>query len=175
MLVPHDEIREPFIEIYSGERQRLVTSIEVLSLTNKRPGEHGRDLYLKKQKEVLESQVHLVEIDLLRGGEHTTAVSRPWAEKKVGRFDYHACDHHFDRWAEYVVFAWRLEMRTPAVVIPLLPGDPSVRLELQPLLDKVYDTGRYQQQIRYRATSPAPPLTASQMEWADQVLGEKGR
>ena len=55
------------------EGERLVTVIEVLSLANKTPGEKGRELYLEKQREVLGSPVHLVEIDLLRGGEHTDA------------------------------------------------------------------------------------------------------
>ena len=41
--VLHDEFREPFLEIYagSGDSKRLVTSIEVLSLSNKTPGEQG--------------------------------------------------------------------------------------------------------------------------------------
>ena len=41
--VLHDEFREPFLEIYTGSRdnKRLVTSIEVLSLSNKTPGEQG--------------------------------------------------------------------------------------------------------------------------------------
>ena len=65
--VTHDEFREPFLEIYTrGEGgKRLVTSIEILSLSNKTPGEQGRELYLRKQKEILTSQAHLVEIDLL--------------------------------------------------------------------------------------------------------------
>ena len=72
-----DEFREPFLEIYAGgDRERLVTAIEVLSPANKTPGQHGRDLYFRKQRELLDSQVHLVEIDLLRGGEPTTAVRR---------------------------------------------------------------------------------------------------
>jgi hypothetical protein len=76
--VPHDERREPFLEIYVGQsrNKRLVTTIEILGLTNKTPGEHGRDLYLSKQREILASKVNLVEIDLLRAGEHTTAVPR---------------------------------------------------------------------------------------------------
>ena len=47
--VAHDEFREPFVEIYARHDtgKRLVTSIEVLSLSNKTPGEHGRDLYLQ--------------------------------------------------------------------------------------------------------------------------------
>src|SRR5262245_35509774 len=86
--VPHDERTEPFLEIYAGRGQerRLVTSIEILSPTNKTPGEPGRDLYLRKQREILNSKVHLVEIDLLRGGEHTTAVPRILAEAVAGPF-----------------------------------------------------------------------------------------
>jgi hypothetical protein len=52
--IAHDEVREPFIEIYTrkDEGKRLVTSIEVLSLSDKTPGEHGRDLYQHKQREI---------------------------------------------------------------------------------------------------------------------------
>ena len=53
--VLHHEFREPFLEIYagSGDSKRLVTSIEVevLSLSNKTPGEQGRELYLRKQSQ----------------------------------------------------------------------------------------------------------------------------
>ena len=43
--VAHDEFREPFVEIFvrGDEGKRLVTSIEVLSLSNKTPGEQGRE------------------------------------------------------------------------------------------------------------------------------------
>jgi hypothetical protein len=82
--VPHDEYREPFVQIFAKlEGERLVTSIEVLSLANKTPGAQGRDLYQRKQKEILNSQVHLVEIDLLRGGQHTTAVPYELARKEA--------------------------------------------------------------------------------------------
>ena len=37
-------------------------------------GEPGRGLYLRKQREILESDVNLIEIDLLRAGMHTAAV-----------------------------------------------------------------------------------------------------
>ena len=94
----HDEFREPFLEIYadSAEGKRLVTSVEVLSFSNKTPGEHGRELFLRKRKELLASRVNLVEIDLLRGGEHTTAVPLESALASCGGFDYHVSVHLFD-------------------------------------------------------------------------------
>jgi hypothetical protein len=45
---------------------------------------------LSKQREVVASDVHLIEIDLLRGGVHISAVPRELAETKAGPFDYHA-------------------------------------------------------------------------------------
>ncbi len=149
--VPHDERREPFIEIYVGRRpdRRLVTTIEVLSPSNKAPGEQGRDLYLRKQREVLQGKVHLVEIDLLRAGEHTTAVPRDRLMTEAGSFDYHVCIHRFDEFEDYFVYPIRLDERLPEIAIPLLPGDPSIPIELQGVLARAYDAGPYRREIRY--------------------------
>ena len=51
----------------------VITAIEVLSPTNETREHDGRALYLQKQEELLHSQTHLIEIDLLRRGEHTGA------------------------------------------------------------------------------------------------------
>jgi len=64
-----EEHREAFIEIYEASPgQRLVTSIEVLSPSNKRPSTEGWELYQRKRQSLLLGNVNLVEIDLLRGG-----------------------------------------------------------------------------------------------------------
>jgi hypothetical protein len=55
------------VEIRDRLESRLVTSIEVLSPTNKR-GE-GRDEYLAKRWQTLRSTAHLIEIDLLHVGQ----------------------------------------------------------------------------------------------------------
>ncbi len=172
--VPHDEIRETFVEIFAGpHRDRLVTSIEVLSWANKTPGEHGRDLYLKKQKDVLKSKVHLVEIDLLRGGTHTTAVSREQIVAEAGEFDYHVLVHEFHKLEEYYVYPRRLGMRLPTIRVPLLPEDGSVEVDLQPIVDRCYVTGHYERRIRYRDMIPIGPLSAEQRQWIEQVLKER--
>ena len=96
--VLHDEFREPFVEFYTETPagKRLVSSLEVLSLSNKTPGEDGRELFLRKQKELLASKVNLMEIDLLRSGEHTAAVPLKQALAECGAFDYHVSVHPFD-------------------------------------------------------------------------------
>jgi hypothetical protein len=170
--VPHDERREPYVEIYVGRgaNRRLVTAIEVLSLTNKTPGEHGRDLYVQKQREILQGKVHLVEIDLLRAGEHTTAVPLKRLKRKVRRFDYHVCIHHFDSLEEYFVYPVGLSDPLPEIHIPLLPADPPVRLELQTVFTRTYDAGPYKHEIDYAHDTPVPALTTKQQEWLQQLL-----
>src|SRR5262245_32890425 len=150
--VPHDERREVFLEILfvqDGER-RLVTTLEVLSPTNKTPGEHGRGLYLQKQKELLESQTHFIEIDLLRAGKHSTSVPLDYALQKTGTFDYHVCCHRFDQWQEYFVYPIQLPEPLPIVAIPLLPEDPQVPLDLQQVFNRTYDAVGYGRLINYR-------------------------
>ncbi|HVA50289.1 MAG TPA: DUF4058 family protein [Pirellulales bacterium] len=170
--VPHDERRETFLEVYvrQGSDKRLVTSIEILSLTNKTPGEHGRELYLRKQREILGSKVHLVEIDLLRGGEHSTAVPCQCVLAEVGPFDYHVCVHHFDNLEDYFVYPIQLDERLPQIAIPLLPGDPAVIIDLQAVLDHCYDAGPYAREVNYQADALVPPLRADKEEWAKGVL-----
>jgi len=172
--VPHDERVEPLVEICMGRgsERRLVTAIELLSLTNKTPGEHGRDLYLRKQQEILQGKVHLVEIDLLRGGRHTTAV--PWdrLEAKTGRFDYHASIHHFDNLEDYFVYPVRLTDPLPEIAVPLLPGDEAVSLNLQAVFLRTYDAGPYKREIDYREDTPVPPLSAEQLEWSAELASK---
>lgn len=173
--VPHDERIEPLIEIYVGRRseRRLVTSIEVLSLTNKTPGQHGRDLYVRKQQEMLHGNVHLVEIDLLRSGHHTTAVPRDRLRAATGPFDYHVSIHRFDNLEDYFVYPFQLAQPLPEISIPLLDGDSAVPLDLQTVFQRTYDAGPYRREIDYRQDTPVPPLSAGQLAWAQQVLSDR--
>ena len=156
--VAHDQFREPFIEIYTrgDEGKRLVTSIEVLSLSNKTPGEQGRELYVRKQKEVLASKAHLVEIDLLRAGEHVSAVPLEAATEVCGDFDYHISVRCFDIEDSFFVYPIHLEERLPPIDVPLLPGDPPVTLDLQAVFDRCSDAGPYSREIRYGEDKLAP-------------------
>jgi hypothetical protein len=173
--IPKEEFREIYLDIYAkpGD-ERLVTTIEVLSLTNKTSAGEGRPQYLQKQREVLASKVNLVEIDLLRGGQHTTAVRLEDARVKAGPFDYHVCVHTFEEPDDFVVYPISLGERLPIVKVPLLPGDGSVPVDLQPLVDRCYDTGLYLRSIPYVGGTPVPPLRPEQTAWVEQVLRDKG-
>jgi hypothetical protein len=173
--IPREEFRQTYLDIYAKPgNERLVTTVEVLSPTNKMTGGEGRTLYLQKQREVLGSKVNLVEIDLLRGGQHTTAVRLEDALAKAGPFDYHACVRAFEEPDDFVIYPISLGERLPVVAIPLLPGDPSIAIDLQPLLDRCYETGLYQRSIPYGQGTPVPPLRPEQTAWVEQILRDKG-
>ena len=172
--VPHDEYIEPFVEIAMGRGsdRRLVTAIEVLSLTNKNPGEHGRELYLRKQREIMESNVHLVEIDLLRDGQHTTAVPLDRLTQVTARPDYHVCIHHFDNLEDYFFHPIALTQSLPSIKIPLLPGDGEVTLDLQQVFERTYESGPYRREIDYQQDTPTPPLTTERDAWAREQVAK---
>lgn len=166
-LLASDEVREAFIKIVApGLDYRVVTIIEVLSHTNKAPGHPGRDLYLQKQAEVLASQVHLLEIDLLHGGEHTVAAPK----HRIPRaYDYLVCLHRAGSGASYEVWTVTLKERLPRVWVPLLEGDPDVVLDLQQAFTRCYEEGAYHRLVDYRQAPPVP-LSAEELSWVLQQV-----
>ena len=173
MRLPVVDDREIWLEIRAGVdgREQVVASIEILSLTNKTPGRRSRDMYLQKQREILNSPTHLVEIDLLRAGRHTVTVPRDRIIALVGSFDYVATVHRFDRIEDFEVYPMRLEDRLPEIAFPLLPGDTDVVVDLQAVFDHCYDTGPYRRSVRYKEDAIVPPLNAERMEWARKIVG----
>jgi Protein of unknown function (DUF4058) len=167
-----DPWEEPYLEILSTKGKRLVTAVEVLSPSNKRAGDTGRKMYQEKQKEIRLAGVNLVEIDLLRGGSHSTILSLMQLQKAIGQFDYHISvlvGHSMT----YHAAAIRLTDRLPTIGIPLDPEIPEVKIDLQPLLDRCYDGGRYTELVNYRHPCD-PPLTPEQQMWAEGILRARG-
>lgn len=168
-----DPIEEPYLEIVSDRGKRLVTAVEVISVTNKRAGRDGRKAYQDKQEEYALGGVNLVEIDLLRRGPHVTAIPLSRLRRRLGEFDYHVgVIRAHPRPTEHAA-GIRLADRLPAIGIPLDVGVPPVTIDLQPLLDDTYDRSRYPELFDYRQP-PDPPLTPEQQAWAEGVLKEKG-
>jgi hypothetical protein len=147
--------RERFVEIYQGATDpRLVTVIEVLSATNKKPGSVGRRLYLRKRESFLLGDVNLVEIDLLRDGERMPMVDS-WPDSPyvltVGRVNI---DHYCEVYRGYY------DRPLPSLPVPLLEPDPDLRIDLQPMVDTVYRCGKYHESLDYtRVLDPPLPTT----------------
>ncbi len=66
-----DRLREGYLEVRDVTTGEVVTVLELLSPTNKRLSQ-GRRLYEEERLQTLGTRTHLVEIDLLRGGEPMT-------------------------------------------------------------------------------------------------------
>lgn len=168
------EMREVFIDILSvGDESQVVTVIEVLSPSNKTANREGRQLYMTKQQEILNSPTHLIEIDLLRHGEHTVAAPRESVHRR-GRWNYLVCLHRGGQRGRYEVWAITLRQRLPRIRIPLAHGDPDVVLDLQAVFERCYDEGAYARRLDYRG-EPSTPLSVDDGEWASTLLREQGR
>jgi hypothetical protein len=161
------EVTERFIQILDVRSGgRVVTVIEVLSPADKLLG-RGRNEYLAKQLQYVEGGVNLVEIDLLRIGQHTTLAKLGLiSPEKITT--YHASTFRASRpeFLEYYAIPFRSPL--PRLPIPLRATDPDAVLDLQTVLDTAYDRGRYDD-IDY--TRPLqPPLHPADQQWADQLL-----
>jgi hypothetical protein len=168
-----EEVREAFIEIIAVNAPgHVVTAIELLSPANKTPGT-GQEEYRRKQRDVLGSETHLLEIDLLRGGTHTVAVPEQALRALHGPWDYLTCLHRAGHRWQYEVWPRSLRQRLPRVLVPLTEGHAGVPLDLQAALDRVYDEGAFDRSMDYRH-DPNPPLSADDAASVDALLREKG-
>ncbi len=145
-----EDVYDWFIEIRSSRSRprRVVTIIELLSPANKASGSEGRRDYQRKQREILCSDTHLLEIDLLRSGTHTVAAPLenlpprdPW--------DYVVSLHRYTDRFRCAFWLNRLSDPLPEILIPLLPGDPDVLLDLQSVYREAYLSGRFYEDIDY--------------------------
>jgi len=171
--VPAEPITERYVDIIDPSTGgRVVTSVEVLSPTNKLPGD-GRDQYLLKQKECAAAGVSLVEVDLIRKGQWTVAVPRALLSQAGGNENV-TCVRRAWMPLRYEVYRMPLREGLPAIRVPLRRGDPDVALNLQALVDRAYRAGGYGRPINYRSDC-TPPLDAADAAWADQLLKAAGK
>jgi hypothetical protein len=167
-------IRETFVRILSVRQAgRVVAVIEYLSPTNKLAGSEGQQLYRTKQAELLDSDVHLLEIDLLRGGEHMVAAPYPLLVER-GAWEYLACLHRGGEGQRYEVWPIRLQERLCAVRVPLTKPDADLVLDLQEAMDRAYDERAYARRIDYRRDPPVR-LAEEDARWLDERLRGQGR
>lgn len=138
----------------------MITIIELLGPTNKTPGS-DREQYLGKRKALLASNTHVVEIDLLRGGERAAVKEMPASDYVV------MVSRSYER-PRVELWPLALSDPLPTIPIPLRLGDPDATLALQSLLHEQYDAAGYEDYI-YR-NSPVPPLAAEERTWAAQLL-----
>ena len=153
-LVVEEEVeRETYIEILHRPERTLVAVLELLSPSNKE--EPGRATYLTKHYALLRHSIHLVELDLLRGGQRLPL------EKPYPPGDYFALISRQDRRPDCQVYHWTVQQPLPTVPIPLRAPDPDIWIDLAEVFSITYDRGRYARSIDYasplpNSSTPAP-------------------
>ena len=157
-----------------GRENQVVTALEVVSPTNKRPGDNARGAYLQKQREYLASPISLIEVDLLRGGTHVTAVASDELRATAGRFDYHVCLRHAAAPGRFLTYPFTVRDPLPELPVPLGPDRPPLRLDLQAVFTSCFDLSRYRAQLDYNGAPPPPRLSADDAAWCDDLLRAAG-
>lgn len=164
------QIREPYLEIFDRQGNRLTTGVEIVSPSNKTEGK-GRELYLQKQRQLQQAGVNLVEIDLLRSGLHILDLPNELLSPIKG-WSYLVNIVRTGA-GEYEFYPVGLRERLPRIGIPLKEGEVDAVLDLQLAFDRAYDTGPYPDSLDY--TSDAlDPLGSDDASWAHQLLIAKG-
>jgi Protein of unknown function (DUF4058) len=156
------EIKESYLEVREVATKQVVTVIEVLSPTNKGSG-RGYDSYVAQRQDILASQTHLIEIDLLRGG--TTMSFRG----NVPTYHYRLLISHHQARPKAKLYGFNLQDRIPIVAVPLQNQDAEPVIDLHALLDMVYDQAGYAFAIDY-AQAPVPKLSEDDQVWINQNL-----
>lgn len=164
LVMSEDEPPHRWIEI-SAHDGRLVTVIEILSPANKEGKEAVK--YCGKRADYLAGGVSVVEIDLLRGGQHTVNVLSGEVDDP-GTTPYLICVTRGSMPWRQELYECAVRKRLPIISIPLRLDDPDLPLDIQSLVDRTYETGRYWTLDYSRKLSPR--LSDSDAEWAREQL-----
>ncbi|NJP07498.1 MAG: DUF4058 family protein [Chloroflexaceae bacterium] len=162
-----DDIREVYLHIRTVDTDEVITTIEVLSTTNKLITA-GRHQYERKRLDVFGSRTHLVEIDLLRAGD-------PMPLKgTLPPQDYRLLVSQANQRPKAPLFAFGLRQPIPSFSLPLQADDAEPVVVLNDLFHALYDRAGYDLRIDYTAEPPPPALSAEDRDWLDQHLRAAG-
>jgi hypothetical protein len=156
---PRTERSVWIVDQTSGER--VVTSIEFLSLWNKDSSE-GREAFRREQRELLDGGVNLVEIDLIRGDGWALSVSESVVPATY-RYPYRICVRRASERSRAVCYRVTLQERLPVIRIPLRAEDNDIRLDVQKLIDDAWQDGGYFGLSHLHG--PLPPFSATDADW----------
>jgi len=162
------EVRSQTIEIRRVSDGELVTAIEILSPVNKRPGREAFEEYRQKRRDLLRSRVHLLEIDLLRGGR------RPPIETPLPDDPYFVFLSRGNHRPWVDIWPLRLQEPIPILPVPLTAPDKDVPLDLGQAIVAVYDEAGYDLRIDYSQAPPKPDLPIENAAWVEMQLRSVG-
>jgi hypothetical protein len=154
------------IEIRRVQEGTLVTAIEILSPVNKRPGQRAFDKYRTKRRDLMEAGVHVLEIDLLRGG------NRPPLITPLPDMPYFFFLTRQEQYPKVEIWPLPLQQPFPIIPVPLAAPDPDIPLNLNQALQSIYDRVAYDLRIDYTQPPPPPDFSPEDAGWLDKHLHE---
>ncbi len=161
------EVSVSWLRVETVPERELVTIVEVLFPTNKRPGE-GRRRYIRKREAIVAGLVNLVEIDLLRRWEPMPLETPP----PVSDYRILVCRSLESPGAWLYPFV--VQQRIPKFTLPLRSDDeaPAPEVNLGPIINALHHTARYGQVARYDAPPPEPAFAPGVQEWVGERVAE---
>lgn len=159
------ELKERYLEVREVGTDAVITVLEVLSPNNKRPGK-GRTLYENKRQLILGSASHLVEVDLLRGGE-----SLPMQGAIIAPTHYHILVSRAETRPQADLYAVTVQDPLPRFPIPLKDADEAEVVDLSAIVQGVYDRASYDLRIDYTQPPPLPAFSEADQTWIRDLLG----
>ena len=167
VIIPMPEtIRQGYLEVRKVGTEEVITAIELLSPINKKSGT-GRQKYETKRQKILGSFTNLIEIDLLRQGNPMPICSNGIHSH------YRILVSRSDTRPKADLYVFNLQDVIPSFPIPLPSEEREPLLDLQKLLNEIYDLGSYDLRLDYNR-EPVPSLSKTDAAWADRLLVEKG-
>ncbi|MGD1806602.1 DUF4058 family protein [Dapis sp. BLCC M126] len=158
-------IRQGYLEIQEVATKEVVTTIEILSPSNKRGGK-GREMYLEKREKILDSLTNFIEIDLLRRGQRM-----PILNQNI-QGNYRILVSRAKQRPRADLYAFNIQHKIPEFPLPLRPEDTEPIIDLQALLNNIYDVGSYDLKIDY-TQKPVPELSENDATWAETWLRQQ--
>ena len=154
-------VRHRYLEIRSLRTSDVVTVIEILSPVNKRGT--GRQKYESKRLEILESQTHLVEIDLLHSGKPMPVLNYEQESH------YRILVSESSTRPQAQLYPFNLQQCMPVFEVPLQTEDGAIAVNLKPLVEEIYKLSGYDLDIDY-GQEPIPRWPASDLAWIHRQL-----
>lgn len=163
-----EERRERYLKVRDVVSGDVITVVELLSPSNKHSGV-GRREYEEKRLRVLGSRTHLVEVDLLRGGE-----PMPMRVQGDGRrTHYRILNSRSTHRPHADLYSFTLRDPIPSFPLPLQRGDSEPTVDLGALLHDLYERAGYDLAVDYRQ-EPVPPFDENTAAWASDLLRQAG-
>jgi Protein of unknown function (DUF4058) len=156
-----EQVIERFLQVKGTQSREVVAVIEVLSPKNKRSKE-GRAIYESKRQKILASTTNFIEIDLLRQGEALPILG-------ATDTDYRILVSRSNRRPDADLYSFDLPDPIPVFPVPLRLGEPEPVIDLQKLLNEIYERARFDLAIDY-SQSLKPALPSEQEAWLREIV-----